>query len=107
MLQVTNLARAFKIRFMLKVTHSKNLNRGLQLKLAREFRGFSQKELCNQIDGLSQSNLSKFEQGMATISKDKLIAIMGKLNFPITWLDVTHQKTSGYLCGNFGCLEIH
>lgn len=39
-----------------------NFNRARQLKFVREYRGFSQTQLCKNIRGLSQSNLSSFER---------------------------------------------
>lgn len=53
-----------------------------QLTFAREYRGYSQTELAKSIDGLSQSNLSKFEKGFDVLSdeiKDKIIEF---LDFP-------------------------
>ena len=41
-----------------------------QLTFAREFKGYSQTELSNKIQGLSQSNLSKFEKGLGVLSED-------------------------------------
>ncbi|MDR2274371.1 MAG: ImmA/IrrE family metallo-endopeptidase [Sphingobacterium sp.] len=51
-----------------------------QLTFAREYRGYTQTELSNYIDGLSQSNLSKFEKGMGVLSnnlQDKIIEFLG------------------------------
>jgi transcriptional regulator with XRE-family HTH domain len=72
----------------MKVIYNKSdWNRGRQLKLAREYRGFTQTKLCKEVEGLSQSNLSNFEGGLKTISQDTLVKIMEVLNFPIHWLD--------------------
>lgn len=57
------------------------------LKLARQYRGYSQSELCKEVKGLSQSNLSKFEKGyFGMISESKLKEIMEFLNFPYSFL---------------------
>lgn len=53
-----------------------------QLTLAREYRGFSQTELANAIEGLSQSNLSKFEKGIDVLSDKIQKEIIKCLNFP-------------------------
>lgn len=68
-----------------------SVNRGKQLKLAREYRGYTQTHLADKIEGLSQSNLSKFEKGFEGQIKDsKLLDIMKFLDWPINWLNVTH-----------------
>ena len=70
----------------------KSVNRGLQLKFARQYRGYSQTSLCKQIPGLSQPNLSKFEKGVeGAISQDVLKAAMEHLEWPMAWLDVKHR----------------
>lgn len=67
---------------------SKTRNKGKQLKFAREYRGYTQTELCKCIRGLSQSNLSKYENGFDnTISNVLLAEIMKHLDWPLTWLD--------------------
>lgn len=64
-------------------------NRGKQLVLARRYRQLSQSKLCEEINGLSQSNLSKFEKGFeGKISDSKLKEVMKYLNWPFDWLDV-------------------
>lgn len=71
----------------------KTVNRGKQLKLAREYRGYNQSELSKSINGLQQSNLSKFEKGFeGMISDAKLKEIMEFLNWPCKWLDVKHPE---------------
>lgn len=66
-----------------------SVNKGLQLKFAREYRGYSQSKLCGEIKGLSQSNLSKYEKGFEGMLKDNKIAeIMIFLDFPLNWLSV-------------------
>lgn len=66
----------------------KTINRGKQLKLAREYRGYAQIQLADKISGLTHGQLSKFEKGFEnTISDEKLREIMGFLNWPFEWLD--------------------
>lgn len=60
-----------------------------QLTFAREFRGITQTELASRIDGLSQSNLSKFEKGIGIISDDLLERIMDYLDFPMSFLSLS------------------
>lgn len=69
----------------------KSINRGKQLKLAREYRGLSQIELVSKVKGLSQSNLSKYEKGFdRVISAEILKEIMSVLKWPLGWLDEPH-----------------
>lgn len=66
-----------------------SINRGKQLKFAREYRGYTQSKLSKQIRGLSQSNLSKYEKGFEGVLKqEKVTEIMNYLNFPEKFLDV-------------------
>jgi transcriptional regulator with XRE-family HTH domain len=68
--------------------NKKSVNAGKQLKFARQYRGYSQSELCIQIKGISQSNLSKYEKGFEGMLKEnKITEIMKFLNWPIEWLD--------------------
>lgn len=53
-----------------------------QLIFAREYRGYSQTELASHIQGLSQSNLSKFEKGIGILSDDVKKRIIDFLGFP-------------------------
>lgn len=53
-----------------------------QLTFAREYRGYTQKELSSRIVGLSQSNLSKFEKGIGSLSDEVLKRIIEYLGFP-------------------------
>jgi Zn-dependent peptidase ImmA (M78 family)/DNA-binding XRE family transcriptional regulator len=53
-----------------------------QLIFAREYRKYSQTDLASQINGLSQSNLSKFEKGVSTLSDEMIEKIMNFLDFP-------------------------
>lgn len=67
----------------------KSVNKGLQLKFVREYRGYTQSKLCKEIKGLSQSNLSKYEKGFEGMLKpDKVTEIMKHLKWNIEWLDV-------------------
>lgn len=66
-----------------------SINKGLQLKFVRQYRGYSQQELTEKIPGLSQSNLSRFERGFhGMIADDLLTEIMNFLNWPVEWLDI-------------------
>lgn len=58
-----------------------NINRS-QLTFAREYRGYTQTELAAKIQGLSQSNLSKYEKGFDTLSEQLLEKIIYALDFP-------------------------
>ena len=67
----------------------KSINKGRQLKFAREYRKYTQSHLCKDVKGLSQSNLSKYEKGFEGMLKDDKIAeIMQLLNFPLQFLEV-------------------
>lgn len=70
------------------------INQGRQLRISREYRGFSQIELCAKVKGVSQPNLSKFEKGYGGISNDKLKEIMEVLNWNHEWLDVRTPQPS-------------
>tara|TARA_R110000744_G_scaffold378044_1_gene493704 strand:+ start:175 stop:420 length:246 start_codon:yes stop_codon:yes gene_type:complete len=70
----------------------KSVNRGLQLRFVREYRKYSQSKLCKEIKGLSQANLSKYENGFEGMLKDDKVAeIMKHLNWPVEWLDRKHS----------------
>ncbi len=73
-----------------RISLKDKINRGRQLKFSREYRQVSQSELCGQIKGLSQSNLSRFEKGLGYLSDEVLKEIMAALNFPFKWLDVPY-----------------
>lgn len=60
-----------------------------QLTFAREYRGITQTELASRVSGLSQSNLSKYEKGLSTLSDDLLSRIMDSIGFPMAFLDVS------------------
>jgi Zn-dependent peptidase ImmA (M78 family) len=53
-----------------------------QIIFAREYRKYTQTQLSSKIKGLSQSNLSKFEKGIDTLSNDVIERIIHFLNFP-------------------------
>lgn len=70
-----------------------SVNMGRQLKFAREYRGYSQTNLCKEIEGLSQPNLSMFEKGFEEkISMHKLKEVMLLLEWPFNWLYVKSQN---------------
>lgn len=58
-----------------------------QLIFAREYRGYSQTELASKIIGLSQSNLSKYEKGIGSLSTDVLNRIVDFLEFPLSFYE--------------------
>lgn len=58
-----------------------------QLTFAREYRGLSQTYLASQINGLSQSNLSKYEKGFETISNEILHQVFDYLKFPVEFFE--------------------
>ena len=60
-----------------------------QLTFAREYRGYSQSDLAAHIPGLSQSNLSKFEKGISTLSDELINRVYDFLNFPPSFFDKT------------------
>ena len=64
-----------------------------QLTFARQYRGYTQTELAKAVDGLSQSNLSKFEKGLGSLSDSVLNRIMELLRFPIEFLDLDIDNT--------------
>lgn len=59
-----------------------------QLTFAREYRGYSQTQLSNMIEGLSQSNLSKFEKGFGVLSKEIQTKIIDFLDFPSDFFEI-------------------
>lgn len=68
------------------------------LETAIGYRGLSQTKLCNNIKGLSQSNLSKFLKGnVDIISEGKLIDVMNFLDFPMSFLMNHNIKPVKYL----------
>lgn len=70
------------------------------LNVAMGYRCINKTELCKNIKGLSQPNLSKFLKGYhACLSEDKLKEIMIYLDFPFEFLynDFKPLKTSNNL----------
>ena len=57
-----------------------------QIRIAREYRGLSQTGLAGKVDGLSQSNLSKYESGLLELSANVKERIMMALDFPAGFL---------------------
>ena len=69
--------------------NAKSINRGKQLKFAREYRGYTQSELCRKVKSISQPNLSRYEKGFeGVLEKGKVEKIMSFLNFPLSFLEV-------------------
>lgn len=58
-----------------------------QLTFVREYKGYSQTELASHIQGLSQSNLSKFEKGIGQLSDEIIRKIVDFLGFPSSFYD--------------------
>lgn len=58
-----------------------------QLTFVREYKGYSQTELASRIQGLSQSNLSKYEKGVGQLSDDVIQRIVDFLGFPASFYD--------------------
>ena len=65
-----------------------NAKRRRQLIFAREYRGLSQTELAKRVAGLSQSNLSRFEQLGGSLSETVLRRVMDVLEFPFEFLGI-------------------
>ena len=57
------------------------------LTFAREYRGYSQTDLASNIQGLSQSNLSKYEKGLCGLSDDVLKRVIAFLDFPESFFE--------------------
>jgi Zn-dependent peptidase ImmA (M78 family)/transcriptional regulator with XRE-family HTH domain len=64
-----------------------------QLTFAREYRGYSQTELADKIPGLSQSNLSKYEKGLSTLSEEIVKKIVDFLEFPRNFMSQRISNT--------------
>lgn len=62
--------------------------KNIQLTFAREYREFTQTALAAQVPGLSQSNLSKYEKGLGTLSDEVLARTMSVLGFPFDFLNL-------------------
>lgn len=69
-----------------------------QLIFAREYRGYSQTELSSKIDGLSQSNLSKFEKGVSVLSEDLIQKVISFLDFPTNFFtqNISNQTETAH-----------
>ena len=57
-----------------------------QIIIAREYRGMSQTELAGKVIGLSQPNLSNYENGLVELSAEVKERLMDVLGFPATFL---------------------
>ena len=60
--------------------------------IARNARGYSQKELVEKINGLTQSMLSKMEKGALGVSDETLNAISNELDYPIDFFREPKQS---------------
>ncbi len=65
-----------------------------QLKIARESRGLTQTQLAKSITNLSQSNLSKMEQGLLPVTGEALVNIANALNYPVSFFYKKNQQPS-------------
>ncbi len=63
-----------------------SINMGRQFKIAREYRGYTKTEIAKNVNGVSQSNLSKFEKGFRVLSEEKIRAMMKFVDFPYDFL---------------------
>lgn len=63
------------------------------IELARLSRGYTQKELASRLSNLNQSNLSKAEKGLLTISSETLKNISDVLKYPIDFFYQEELKT--------------
>lgn len=72
----------------------KHRNRGKQLKFVRECRGYTQQDVCENINSVTTEELVLFEKGLNSISDDKLELIMIFLNWPFSFLDERSQTIS-------------
>lgn len=71
--------------------------------LAREFRGYTQKELVEKLHGVSQGHLSKIELGIHDISEDIMKQLVDVLDLPISFFyqDKQHYGLPLSINGNF------
>lgn len=66
---------------------------GKQMKMARQYRGYSQAKLCSMVEGVHRSNLSRFENGHHDfISMEKVKELMHALDWPVSWLEKNHPN---------------
>lgn len=78
----------------------KSVNQGRQMKFARNYRGYSQTKVAQNVENVSQSNLSRFEKGFENIlSEDKVKDIMLYLDFPMKFLEkrIYNESTTFFL----------
>lgn len=59
-----------------------------QVVSARQYRGYSQTELADNIKGLTREKLSKFEKGIGEITQCQLKDISLLLNFPTAFFEM-------------------
>lgn len=62
------------------------------LLLARESRGYTQKQMSEEIKGLNQGNLSKMEKGLLPIQYETLTQIAEYLDYPINFFHKASQN---------------
>lgn len=70
------------------------VNYGSTLKLLRESKGTSQKNLAEEI--LSPSHLSKFENGKHSISLEIFFDLLNKMNVTVNEFIVYHEDKSNF-----------
>lgn len=59
--------------------------------LAREFRGYTQKELVEKLEGVSQGHLSKLELGIHDVSEEIIKQFCTILDLPVSFFQQTKQ----------------
>ncbi len=64
---------------------------GLQLRLARQYRGYSQQVLANKL-GVHQNLISAYELGRKKMSDNAKIKSMEQLGFPLNFLNKIVQN---------------
>jgi len=65
-----------------------SINRGKQMRTARECRGISLNELCGKLTGISKYRIMRFESGLKdALTAEQINEIMKAINFPVEWLD--------------------
>jgi len=84
-----------------KTTHKKKRRKlvklmekmGKLIELIRNYRGLSQSQLANAIDGLSQGHLSKIEKDLINATPNMLEKIADRLGFPLSFFHLNPIKT--------------
>lgn len=87
-----------------------------QITFAREYRGLTQTKLASMVQGLSQSNLSKYEKGLNTLSEETIIRAIKAMNFPVEFLSLNignvsenrhYRKKASITVGNRSFIDRH